>query len=68
MGLKISRLSSTFCFYSRKPSSKSGYGKGNTGNNVPTGADGWTTRFMWCDYIESKKQKSSCGWDGIFIY
>jgi len=32
-------------------------GIGNTGKNVPTGTDGWTTRFMWCDYDRASKQK-----------
>lgn len=31
-------------------------GIGNTGRNVPTGADGWSMRFMWCDYISSAHQ------------
>ena len=28
-------------------------GKGNTGTNVPNGTDGWTTRYMWCDWAEA---------------
>jgi hypothetical protein len=32
-------------------------GTGNTGTHIPTGKDGWTTRFMWCDYVESTKKK-----------
>jgi hypothetical protein len=36
-------------------------GIGNTGRNVPTGSDGWTTRFTWCDYVESTNQSVSGG-------
>ena len=36
-------------------------GKGNTGTHVPTGADGWTTRFMWCNYVEPTKKKVRAG-------
>jgi hypothetical protein len=36
-------------------------GIGNTGRNIPTGSDGWTTRFTWCDYVESTKQSVSGG-------
>ena len=36
-------------------------GIGNTGNNTPDGTDGWSTRFMWCDYIESRKKKVRAG-------
>ena len=32
-------------------------GKGNTGTNVPTGADGWTTRYMWCNYVHPTQKK-----------
>lgn len=36
-------------------------GKGNTGSNVPTGSDGWTTRYMWCDWIEPTNKKVTAG-------
>ncbi len=36
-------------------------GIGNTGRNVPTGSDGWTTRFTWCDYVESTQQQVTGG-------
>lgn len=36
-------------------------GKGNTGTNVPTGKDGWSTRFMWCDYNPQTRQKFTGG-------
>jgi hypothetical protein len=36
-------------------------GKGNTGRNVPTGTDGWSIRFMWCDYNERSKKKFKGG-------
>jgi hypothetical protein len=61
------RFPSDFPMDSLNPDSSSPYtlgklpglygGKGNTGNHIPTGEDGWTTRFMWCDYIEPAKQK-----------
>lgn len=36
-------------------------GKGNTGDNVPTGTDGWSIRFMWCDYSQETKRKLIAG-------
>lgn len=36
-------------------------GEGNNNHHIPTGLDGWTTRFMWCNYIESSKQKVRAG-------
>ena len=36
-------------------------GKGNTGTNVPNGSDGWSTRYMWCDYNSRTKEKVRAG-------
>ena len=62
------RFPTDFPFSSNHPSSSSAPytlgklpglygGVGNTGRNTPTGADGWTTRYMWCDYVESTQRK-----------
>lgn len=32
-------------------------GIGNTGTNIPSGYDGWTTRFMWGDWASSTNLK-----------
>ena len=36
-------------------------GTGNTGDNIPTGKDGWTIRFMWCDYARETGTKLVAG-------
>jgi hypothetical protein len=65
------RFPTNFPFDFVKPTTSSPYtigklpglfgGTGNTGNHVPTGTDGWTTRYMWCDYVESTRKKVRAG-------
>lgn len=42
-------------------------GKGNTGSNVPTGYDGWSVRFMWCDYAQETRKSVTAGGEVVLF-